>query len=444
MTMATASPCPPGRAWGRLALPFEEELLGSLQPPHEVGGEARAVGAVGHAMVERERERGQPPRHDASLAHDGLLPRARDAEDRHLGVVDDRDRAGPAEGPDVGDGEGPAAEVLERGLAVAHALREGGERALERGQRLRVDGPDHGNDQAALGGHGDAEVAVGLHDQLARGGVEARVELGVVPERERRRLEEEAGQREGEAALARRLDVAPNDGVELGDVGAIEVRHVRDERRGQRHALGDRAAEVRERLALDRSPLREVRERGRLEATGASGLAAGRAGAARPAAGAGAAGTPPTAARTSASVTRPPGPEPRTVRRSTASSRASRRVAGVAATGPPARAGAGASTAGAVGAGLGGGVGAPRRAVGVLAASSNVTSTSPTLTVCPGCTWILVTRPRTGDGISTVALSVSTSRSRASSAMTSPSLTRPLTLSASVSPSPRPGRATAR
>src|SRR3989442_740717 len=72
--------------------------------------------------------------------------------------------------------------------------------------------------------------------------------------------------------------------------------------------------------------------------TGARGFAtAGAAGAGRSATGWEGAGCrpPAAAARTSSSVTRPPGPvPPRTVRRSTPSSRASRRVAGVAATGP--------------------------------------------------------------------------------------------------------------
>ena len=53
--------------------------------------------------------------------------------------------------------------------------------------------------------------------------------------------------------------------VELGDVGAVEVRHVGNERRRQRHALRDGAAEMRERHALHRAPLLEARQRRRLE-----------------------------------------------------------------------------------------------------------------------------------------------------------------------------------
>src|SRR5438094_4093026 len=102
--------------------PLEEELLGALQSPYDGGGEAGAVGTVGDAVVERERERQQDAGDDAAVQHNRLLPRARGAEDGDLRVIDDRDGARPAERPDVGHREGPATQVLERRLSVAHAL----------------------------------------------------------------------------------------------------------------------------------------------------------------------------------------------------------------------------------------------------------------------------------------------------------------------------------
>src|SRR5262245_44149275 len=69
--------------------------------------------------------------------------------------------------------------------------------------------------------------------------------------------------------------------------------------------------------------------------TAASGLAGPDGAGAREAAGAAAAVGLPLAPRTSSSVMRPPGPVPCTPRRSTPSSRASRRVEGVAATATP-------------------------------------------------------------------------------------------------------------
>src|SRR5439155_285419 len=144
ITMTTSRP-----GARRSRSPLEEELLGALEPPHDGGGEAGAVGAVGDAVVERERERQQDSGHDAPLQHHRLLPRAGDAEDGDFGVIDDRDCARPAERSDVGEREGPAAQVLERGLALAHARGQGGELALELGQGLPVHVADHRDDQTA-------------------------------------------------------------------------------------------------------------------------------------------------------------------------------------------------------------------------------------------------------------------------------------------------------
>src|SRR6266850_968354 len=104
--------------------PVEEQLLWTLEAAYDGRGEARTVGAVGDAVVERERDRQERPRHDLALEHHGLLAGARHAENGHLGVVDDRDRAGAAQRADVGDRERPTSQVVERGLALADTLGE--------------------------------------------------------------------------------------------------------------------------------------------------------------------------------------------------------------------------------------------------------------------------------------------------------------------------------
>ena len=156
---------------------------------------------------------------------------------------------------------------------------------------------------------------------------------------------------------------------------------------------------------------------------------------------------------TSARVTRPRGPEPRTSESSTPISRASLRVAGEARTDsePSAlvlRAGAGAATiaagaatiatgavtfgaggagaAAAAGAAAGVGFGASTFAAGAAAAGvaaaagaavaappavSMETSIPPTLTICPAGAPSYRMRPAFGEGISTVALSVMTATS---------------------------------
>src|SRR2546425_830817 len=204
---------------------------GAFETADDRGREACAVGAVGHAVVERQRQRQQQPRLDPALAYDGLLPGAGDAEDRDLRIVDDRDGAGAAEGADVGDREGATAQVVERRLALAHALGQRAQLARHVEHRLLVDVAQHGHDQTALGGDGDAEVDVALDDQLPGGGVEGRVERRVLAERLRGRLQEKSRQRQGHAARLHRLEIALDDRVELRDVRAVEVRDVGDHRR---------------------------------------------------------------------------------------------------------------------------------------------------------------------------------------------------------------------
>src|SRR5437899_12291171 len=65
---------------------------------------------------------------------------------------------------------------------------------------------------------------------------------------------------------ASHLEVATDEPVEVGDIRLVEVGDVRDHGRRQRHPLGDRAAKVREWLALDRAPLLEAGQRWRLQA----------------------------------------------------------------------------------------------------------------------------------------------------------------------------------
>src|SRR5256885_1880580 len=59
----------------------QQQRVGLLQALDDRRGEAGAVGAVGHAVVEREGERQQQARHDLAAAHDGLFPPARHAKD---------------------------------------------------------------------------------------------------------------------------------------------------------------------------------------------------------------------------------------------------------------------------------------------------------------------------------------------------------------------------
>ena len=177
-------------------------------------------------MVEGEGNGQHGARHDLAATHHGLLAASRHAEDGHFRVVDDGNGARAAEGADIGHGEGAAAKVVESRLALANASGEGGQLAGQVHHGLLVHVADHRHDQSPLGGHGDAQVAVALEDELPRPRIQARVELRILLEGQGRRLQEEAREGQHDAPLLRRLEAPRDDGVEIGDVGLVEVGHV--------------------------------------------------------------------------------------------------------------------------------------------------------------------------------------------------------------------------
>src|SRR5262245_61238408 len=146
-------------------------LVSRLVPAFEAGSEIAQiharVRAVDEAVVVRQRQVHQRPDRDdvvpELVLYDPwpLHERIR-AEDRRLGLVDDRR---PVEGPEaagVGDGEGAALDVVREELLRPRALGDVGDRAggaLEV-QVLRV--PDHRDDQAfpLLERDRDAEVDI--------------------------------------------------------------------------------------------------------------------------------------------------------------------------------------------------------------------------------------------------------------------------------------------
>ena len=100
------------------------------------------------------------------------------AEDRDLGLVDDRRRRDGADRAGVGEGEGAAGEVVGGELAGAGALGEVGDRGADRrppSGGLRSS--DHRDEQALGGVDGDAEVdGLPVDRPLAQeGGVHLRV-----------------------------------------------------------------------------------------------------------------------------------------------------------------------------------------------------------------------------------------------------------------------------
>ncbi len=94
-------------------------------------GSPAAYAAVADPVVEHERELRDAPRHDRAVDDPRPLDEPADAEDRHLGVVDDRGRAVDAEAAVVVERERRAGELLRARGARARSLRQLADRAVE-------------------------------------------------------------------------------------------------------------------------------------------------------------------------------------------------------------------------------------------------------------------------------------------------------------------------
>ena len=145
----------------------------------QVRREARGERAVDDAVVVGERQRDHQPRHELAPVPDRLHRRARDAEDRDLGRVDDRREARAAEAAEGGDRERPARHVRRAELALARLARQLGELARDVEEALLVDVADDRHDEALRRVGREAEVVVALEHELVA--VERRVELREAP-----------------------------------------------------------------------------------------------------------------------------------------------------------------------------------------------------------------------------------------------------------------------
>ena len=292
-------------------------------------------------------------------------------------------------------------------------------RGLERRVTSAARGPqvagfgvlDDGHHQSRGGLHGDAEVdgAVPLDDAVLV--VEPGVHLRVVADGDDDGAHQERQHRQPRCAVTSVHLGAQL--VERGDVDLLDVGEVGDPPLGGLHALGDVAPQPDDLDLFDLVAARPARpgpDFGRRDRRGRRARS------------------------------RPSGPLPRTPARSTPNRAARARTAGAAvaaARSTPFVVG-GAGSPGAVmtaGSGAGGGAASASAATSV----SMRTMSAPTATMSPTSAPSQRTTPCTGDGSSTVALSVITSTRTSSSLIESPTLTCHSTISASATPSPTSG-----
>ena len=151
------------------------ERLGLLEPGDHGEPEVGGALAVDHAVVERDRDVPHPPDDDLAVAHDRPLLDAVDAEDRHLGMVDERrhEQAGRLAG--ARHRERAAAQLLRLQRARLRRLGEAPHLGVELVERARVAAADDRDDEPLLGLDGDADVVAVEQHELAV--LDARVQL---------------------------------------------------------------------------------------------------------------------------------------------------------------------------------------------------------------------------------------------------------------------------
>ena len=126
---------------------------------------------------------------------------------------------------------------------------------------LRVDVADHRHQQAAFGVDGDADVDALLVDDLVVRHVDRRIELREPLEGAGDDLQRDGRHRQLAARLLGLRSVLLAQRLELGDVGLVVLRDVRDRLPGVAEMLRRLAADVGHRLAFDFAPFREVGQR---------------------------------------------------------------------------------------------------------------------------------------------------------------------------------------
>ncbi len=129
-------------------------------------------------------------------------------------------------------------------------------REIEHGFFIHV--ANHGNHQALLGVHGDAEVDVFLDNDFVRHFIEARIENRMLLERRGDRFQDERRERELDAFL---FVIGRKFFPQFADAREINIVELRDARDGAGafgHAARNDLAQRRDRLLENRSPLREI------------------------------------------------------------------------------------------------------------------------------------------------------------------------------------------
>ena len=218
-----------------------------------------ACGAVDHPVVVGERQRQHQARRELVAAPHRPQPRARDAEDRDLGRVDDRREGGAADAAQARDREAAALEVVELELLVARPRAH-----LRRAPRASSKMPFWSTSRTTgTTSPSGVSTAIPMWKYFLRISALARrrqrrVDLGMGAQRRHAGLHDERQRRELEALLLGLRGVLLAKRLELGDVGLVVLGDVRHVQPGAVDVLRGQPLDAPERPLLDLAELREV------------------------------------------------------------------------------------------------------------------------------------------------------------------------------------------
>ncbi len=155
------------------------QLLRRLEGGLEGAEELRGDGAVHDAVVGAAGAGGHLAAVDAVVDDAGLGRDAADAAAGHLAGVDDGRDGVHAEHADVAEGEASALVVVGAEALAARAGHEVGAGLGDLGQALALAVADHGDDEALVEGHGEADVHLAAKEQGAVGPGDVHLRHGV-------------------------------------------------------------------------------------------------------------------------------------------------------------------------------------------------------------------------------------------------------------------------
>src|SRR5207302_320779 len=189
--------------------------------------------------------------------------RARDAENRDLGRVDDGREGRAADAAEARDRETAALHVRGRKFAGARFLRERAQVARELINVLAVGVAHHRHHEPAGRIGREAQVQVLAHDEVGAVGVELGVEAREFLQRLHAGAHDESERRELDARGLRLVLEAGAQLFQLGDIRHVELRDVRNVHPASQQTRPGNALDARQRLHRRGAELRKVDRRNR-------------------------------------------------------------------------------------------------------------------------------------------------------------------------------------